>query len=297
MVAPLHVQNELKYGLEINKVYNEDCLVGMKKIKDKSIDMILCDLPYGTTQNKWDSIITLNDYIEIEIKNKIVSMNENEYKLYCFENNIPLEIFKIRWKEKSKKGVWTHYKRIIKDDGAIVLTANQPFTTELVESNKSMFKYAWCWEKSLKTNFLNAKKQPLRSHEDILVFYKKPCTYNPQGLKEGFISGGNKITGSYNSWESNSKKQTHTGYPSSVLKIANPNNGNIHPTQKPLELFEYLINTYSNEDDIILDNCMGSGTTAIASLKTNRKYIGFENDKKHGYYEKLINRINNYDYK
>ena len=297
MVAPLHVQNELKYGLEINKVYNEDCLVGMKKIKDKSIDMILCDLPYGTTQNKWDSIITLNDYIEIEIKNKIVSMNENEYKLYCFENNIPLEIFKIRWKEKSKKGVWTHYKRIIKDDGAIILTANQPFTTELVESNKSMFKYAWCWEKSLKTNFLNAKKQPLRSHEDILVFYKKPCTYNPQGLKEGFISGGNKITGSYNSWESNSKKQTHTGYPSSVLKIANPNNGNIHPTQKPLELFEYLINTYSNEDDIILDNCMGSGTTAIASLKTNRKYIGFENDKKHGYYEKLINRINNYDYK
>ena len=297
MVAPLHVQNELKYGLEINKVYNEDCLIGMQKIKDKSIDMILCDLPYGTTQNKWDSIIPLNDYIEIEIKNKIVSMNENEYKLYCFENNIPLEIFKIRWKEKSKKGVWTHYKRIIKDDGAIILTANQPFTTELVESNKSMFKYAWCWEKSLKTNFLNAKKQPLRSHEDILVFYKKPCTYNPQGLKEGFISGGNKITGSYNSWESNSKKQTHTGYPSSVLKIANPNNGNIHPTQKPLELFEYLINTYSNEDDIILDNCMGSGTTAIASLKTNRKYIGFENDKKHGYYEKLINRINNYDYK
>lgn len=297
MVAPLHIQNELKYGLEINKVYNEDCLIGMQKIKDKSIDMILCDLPYGTTACKWDVIIPLNDYIEIEIKNKIVSMNENEYKLYCFENNLPIEIFNITWKKQSKKGLWTHYKRIIKDDGAIVLTANQPFTTELVESNKSMFKYAWCWEKSLKTNFLNAKKQPLRSHEDILVFYKKPCTYNPQGLKEGFISGGNKITGSYNSWESNSKKQTHTGYPSSVLKIANPNNGNIHPTQKPLELFEYLINTYSNEDDIILDNCMGSGTTAIASLKTNRKYIGFENDKKHGYYEKLINRINNYDYK
>ena len=99
MVAPLHIQNELKYGLEINKVYNEDCLIGMQKIKDKSIDMILCDLPYGTTQNKWDSIIPLNDYIEIEIKNKIVCMNENEFKLYCFENSLPLEIFKIRWKE------------------------------------------------------------------------------------------------------------------------------------------------------------------------------------------------------
>lgn len=285
-----------KYGLEINKVYNEDCLEGMKKIKDKSIDMILCDLPYGTTKNKWDCVIPLEDYIEIKIKNKIVCMNQDEYKIFCFENEISIKEFKLEWKRKSKNGLWTHYKRIIKDNGAIVLTANQPFTTKLIESNKSMFKYAWCWEKSLKTNFLNAKKQPLRSHEDILVFYKKPATYNPQGLKEGSISGGNKITGSYNTWESNSKEQTHTGYPSSVLKIANPNNGNIHPTQKPLELFEYLIKTYSNENEVILDNCMGSGTTAIASLKTNRKFIGYESDKEHNYYDKSIERINSYDY-
>lgn len=295
MNVPLHFLDIEKYGLEINKVYNEDCLEGMKRIKDSSIDMILCDLPYGTTKNKWDSIIPLEDFIEVYIKNKILCMNQNNYKIHCFENDIPKHTYKTNWKQFSKKGLWSHYKRIIKDNGAIILTANQPFSTKLIESNKNMFKYAWCWEKSLKTNFLNAKKQPLRSHEDILVFYKKPCTYNPQGLTEGSISGGNQITGSYNSWESNSKKQTHTGYPSSVLKIANPNNKNIHPTQKPLELFEYLINTYSNEGDIILDNCMGSGTTAIASINTKRNYVGFENDKEHNYYNKLIDRIEKHD--
>lgn len=296
MNVPLHFTEIDRYGLEINKIYNEDCMVGMERIKDKSIDMILCDLPYGTTQNKWDSILPLNDYIEIEIKGKIKQLKEDEYLLYCYKNNISLDIAKKEWKSKHKKGLWTHYNRIIKDNGAIVLTANQPFTAKLIASNPSMFKYAWCWEKSLKTNFLNAKKQPLRNHEDVLVFYKKQCTYNPQGLKKGSISGGNKVTGSYNAWKSNSKKQMYTGYPSSVLKITNPNNGNIHPTQKPIELFEYLIKTYTNEGDIVLDNCMGSGTTAIACIKTKRNYIGWENDTKHGYYQKSIERINNYDY-
>ena len=140
IVTPLHVQNMSKYGLEINKIYNEDCLIGMQKIKDNSIDMVLCDLPYGTTRNKWDSIIPLNDYIEIEIKNKIVSMNENEYKLYCFENNLPIEIFNITWKKQSKKGLWTHYKRIIKDDGAIVLFGAQPFSSKVINSNINEFK-------------------------------------------------------------------------------------------------------------------------------------------------------------
>ena len=296
MNVPLHFTEIDRYGLEINKIYNEDCMVGMERIKDKSIDMILCDLPYGTTQNKWDSILPLNDYIETEIKGKIKQLKEDEYLLYCYKNNISLDIAKKEWKSKHKKGLWTHYNRIIKDNGAIVLTANQPFTAKLIASNPSMFKYAWCWEKSLKTNFLNAKKQPLRNHEDVLVFYKKQCTYNPQGLKKGSISGGNKVTGSYNAWKSNSKKQMYTGYPSSVLKITNPNNGNIHPTQKPIELFEYLIKTYTNEGDIVLDNCMGSGTTAIACIKTKRNYIGWENDTKHGYYQKSIERINNYDY-
>ena len=306
MVTPLHVQNELKYGLEINKVYNEDCLVGMKKIKDKSIDMILCDLPYGTTDCKWDSIIPLNDYIEIEIKNKIVSMNKNEYKLYCFENNISIEIFKIKWKEQSRKGLWTHYKRIIKDDGAIILTATQPFASLLIESNLDMFKYDWIWEKDQGSNFLNVKNEPLKKHENILVFSKgtiankslRRMNYNPQGLipceikktnenkrkKDGFIGERDNFKGEY--------QQKFKNYPSTILKYQRDRG--LHPTQKPIELFEYLIRTYSNEDDIVLDNCMGSGTTAIASIKSNRKFIGFENDKTHGYYDTIIKRIKEY---
>lgn len=291
MVTPLHVQNELRYGLEINKIYNEDCLMGMQKIKDNSIDMILCDLPYGTTRNKWDIIIPLNDYIEIRSNTKKQKLTLDEYMIYCYKNDIDKNTCYKNWNLHHKKGLWTHYKRIIKENGAIVLTSYQPFSTELIQSNLELFKYSWSWEKSLKTNFLNAKKQPLRNHEDILVFYKKQPIYNPQGLREGSINGGNKPTSSYNQWASNYKKQTHTGYPSTVLKIANSNNGNIHPTQKPVELFEYLIKTYTNEGDIVLDNCMGSGTTAIACINTKRHYIGFENDIEHGYYKKSLERI------
>lgn len=280
-----------KYGLEINKVYNEDCLIGMQRIKDKSIDMILCDLPYGTTNNKWDSVIPLEDYIDITGTKNTKHMNKDEFLLLCYQNGLENNKAKKKWKENKKLGLWSYYKRIIKDDGAIVLTASNPFTSKLIESNPNMFKYVWCWEKSLKTNFLNAKKQPLRCHEDIVIFYKKPCTYNPQGLKKGSISGGNKITGSYNSWEANSKKQTHTGYPSSVLKIANPNQGNIHPTQKPVELGEYLVSTYSNEGDIVLDNTCGSGSFLIAAKNKKRNFIGFEYDMKQGYFQKLQKRL------
>ena len=230
----------------LNTIYNEDCLVGMSKIPDGSVDMILCDLPYGTTQNKWDSIIPLNL-------------------------------------------MWEEYERIIKANGAIVLTASQPFTSMLVSSNPKLFKYSWIWEKSLKTNFLNAKKQPLRCHEDVLVFYKKQPTYNPQGVKPGSISGGNKNTGSYGGWSPNSSKQELTGYPSTVLKIANPNQGSIHPTQKPVPLFQYLIETYTNAGDTVLDSCIGSGTTAIACINTGRKFIGYEFDT--DMYEKCMGRI------
>lgn len=235
----------------LNSIFNQDCLVGMQNLKDKSVDMILCDLPYGTTQNKWDSIIPLDE-------------------------------------------LWIQYNRIIKDNGAIVLTASQPFTSILISSNINFFKYSWVWEKSLKTNFLNAKKQPLRSHEDIIVFYKNQCTYNPQGLKEGSINGGNKHTSSYGKWVKKENNQKFTGYPASVLKIPNGNHGNIHPTQKPVYLFEYLIRTYTNEGDLVLDNCMGSGTTAIACINTLRNYIGFENDIHHGYYKESLKRIDDH---
>ncbi len=223
-----------------------DCLEGMKYIDDKSIDMILCDLPYGTTACKWDTII-------------------------------PLDV------------LWREYERIIKDNGAIVLTASQPFTTMLINSNIKLFKYCWVWEKEQGVNFLMAKKQPLKVHEDICVFYKKQCTYNPQmTMGKPYISGkgdSGEVTGKVKKIQT---KNTGTRYPKSIIRF-NRERG-LHPTQKPVALFEYLIKTYTNEGDLVLDNCMGSGTTAIACINTNRNYLGFELDKE--YYEIAKNRIN-----
>ena len=252
-----------KYGLEINKIYNEDCLIGMQKIKDKSIDMILCDLPYGTTECKWDSIIPLDE-------------------------------------------LWEQYERIIKDDGAIVLTATQPFASVLISNNLKMFKYEWIWEKDQGANFVNVKNEPLKKHENVLIFSKgtiankspRRMNYNPQGLisceikktnknkrkKEGFIGERKNFQGDY--------KQKFTNYPSSILEYKRDRG--LHPTQKPVELFEYLIKTYTSKNDIILDNCMGSGTTAIACIKSERNFVGFENDTTHGYYDIILKRIEEY---
>ena len=221
--------------IELNKIYNEDCLEGMKRIPDKSIDMILCDLPYGTTACKWDSII-------------------------------PFE------------PLWGQYERVIKDNGAIVLTASQPFTTVLINSNIKRFRYSWIWEKEQGVNFLMAKKQPLKVHEDICVFSKKQTVYNPQ-MTEGkpYISGkgdSGEVTGRVKKVQT---KNNGTRYPKSVIQFKRETG--LHPTQKPVELFEYLIKTYTNEGETVLDNCMGSGTTAIACINTNRNYIGFELDK------------------
>ncbi len=217
-----------------------DCLDGMKLIPDKSIDMILCDLPYGVSRNKWDIII-------------------------------PFE------------PLWEQYKRIIKDNGAIVLTAQTPFDKLLGMSNIKMLKYELIWEKSIAVGFLNAKKMPLKAHENILIFYKKLPTYNPQMVegipyiskhKENDTGEGYGYTKPYFSINNG------TRLPRSVLKFKSVSK-TIHPTQKPVALFEYLIKTYSNEGDVILDNCMGSGTTAIACELNNRKWIGFELEEKY----------------
>jgi len=237
--------------LEVNKIYNMDCLEGMKYIDDKSIDMILCDLPYGTTKCKWDIVI-------------------------------PFE------------PLWEQYERIIKDNGAIVLFGSQPFTSALVMSNLKLFKYEWIWQKTLATNFMLVKKQPAKKHENILVFYKKQPTYNPQmEIGKPYKDKPRKRTvGIHGNAETIKKAINNEGtrYPSSVQLFSNGNNGNVHPTQKPVELCEYLIKTYTNENELVLDNCIGSGTTAIACINTNRNYIGFELDKE--YYEIAKNRIN-----
>jgi len=243
-------KESLSEMLELNKIYNMDCLEGMKLIDDKSIDMILCDLPYGTTACKWDTII-------------------------------PFE------------PLWEQYERIIKDNGAIVLFGSQPFTSALVMSNLKLFRYELIWQKTLATNFFLVKKQPAKKHENILVFYKKQPTYNPQmEIGKPYKDKPRKRTvGIHGNAETIKKAINNEGtrYPSSVLLFSNGNNGNVHPTQKPVALFEYLIKTYTNEGETVLDNCMGSGTTAIACINTNRNYIGFEIDP--DYYEAAQERI------
>ena len=226
--------------MEFDVIYNEDCLEGMKRIPNKSIDMILCDLPYGTTACKWDTII-------------------------------PFE------------PLWEQYNRIIKDNGAIVLFGSEPFSTLLRYSNLKMFKYDWIWEKEQGANFMLCKHQPYKVHEIISVFSKKKHLYIPQ-MTEGkpYVSGkgtSGEITGNVTKVQ---KKNNGTRYPRSIQYfITDKAKGSKHPTQKPVALLEYLIKTYTNEGDVVLDNCMGSGSTCVAAVNTNRHYIGFELDEKY----------------
>jgi len=243
----------------INKIICGDCLEIMKDIPDKHINMILCDLPYGITACKWDKVI-------------------------------PFE------------PLWIQYKRIIKDNGAIVLTASQPFTTDLINSNRKWFRYEWIWDKDKAFGIFLAKVRPLKQHENILIFYNKKTTYKPQmipcnpnrfrGLSRGNIEGTkNNITGHLDCKTAKDYNPSMR-YPKSIIKYSNPV-GMIgrHPTQKPVALFNYLIKTYTNECDLVLDNCMGSGTTAIACMQTNRNFIGIEIESK--YVEIANNRIAN----
>lgn len=236
------------------RLFKGDCLKVMRDIGDKSVDMILCDLPYGTTACKWDTII-------------------------------PFE------------PLWEQYNRIIKDNGAIVLFGSEPFVSCLIQSNLKMFKYKWIWEKEQGVNPLLAKKQPLNNIEEICVFYKKQCLYNPQFSDGKPYSITRDKKDRVCEINNHTFKQTTTvnegkRYPKRILKF-NRQTG-LHPTQKPVELLEYLIKTYTLEGETVLDNTMGSGSTGEACLKTNRNFIGIEQDDK--YFEVAYNRINGYIY-
>lgn len=214
-------------------LWQGNCLELMKQIPDKSVDMILCDLPYGITKNEWD-------------------------------RKLPYEL------------MWEQYDRVIKDNGAVVLNCQQPFTSELIMSNRQNFKYCWTWYKRMCTGFLNAKKQPLRNCEDIAVFYKKQCTYNPE-MRKGKLK--KKNTGGASTNYNYCISLPHISeyyYPTTLLEIPLPRFKGGHPTQKPVPLYEYLIRTYTDENETVLDSCMGSGTTGVACVNTNRKYIGIE---------------------
>jgi len=247
--------------LELNKLYNEDCLEGMKRIPDKSIDMVLCDLPYGTTACKWDSIIDLNS-------------------------------------------MWKELNRIVKPNGAMVFTASQPFTTTLIASNIKQFRVEWIYEKAVGSNFATVKYQPMKEHESVLVFSQKtPVNYYPimqkrkgKGLERVLnpyhtdSTKGNECVGGMKRTVTKGE-YSKLRNPSSVQYFNNRAKGDrgLHPTQKPVALCEYFIKTYTKEGETVLDNCIGSGTTAIACINTNRNYIGFEIDP--DYYEAALERI------
>ena len=234
-------------------LFNADCMDILPLIPDKSVQLILADLPYGTTQNKWDSVL-------------------------------PLDL------------LWQQYERIIADNGCIVLTADGIFTGVLMMSKPKWFKYKLIWDKKSTSGFLNAKKMPLRRHEDILIFAKRKTTYNPimeergKPRKKGGYVGGNK--GTYGSHKEDIKFNNEY-YPTSIIEISNANQkAKQHPTEKPLELMKWIITTYSNEGELVLDNTMGSGTTNLACIKLNRKSIGIEKEKQ--YYDVAVRRALEY---
>ena len=239
----------------MNKLFHGDCLEVMSTLSDSCVDMVFADLPYGTTQNSWDTLIPFDK-------------------------------------------LWEQYYRIVKKNGAILLTAQSPFDKTLACSNLKDFKYEWIWEKNKATGHLNAKKMPMKAHENVLVFYRKLPTYNPQ------MTDGNKPMNAVlpkDNIEKPDRKRNYNHvdkrlgnigggtlrYPRDIIKFPVINNDDplkFHPTQKPVKMIEYFIKTYSNPGDVVLDNCMGSGSTCIACIFSNRKYIGIESDR--DYYEK-----------
>lgn len=272
--------------LSLNEIHLGDCLELMNDIETHSIDMILCDLPYGTTQNKWDSIIPLNEYY---VNKSGKQLNYQEFMVEAFKKSFTFEIADKLWNTHKRPGLWAHYERVLKPNGAIVLTAAQPFTATLIGSNPKWFKYDWIWQKPKGTGHLNAKKQPMRNKEDIVVFYDKQCTYNPQ-MTEGAPykdkagkdhAKSTSMTDSYGKYTNFRNENTGFRYPQQIISFGVVERGTIHPTQKPVPLFEYLIKTYTNEGDVVLDNCAGSGTTGEACLNTGRNYILIEQDEKY----------------
>jgi len=246
--------------MKVNEIYLGDSLELMKLIKDKSIDFIFADLPFGTTNCKWDTVIDLDK-------------------------------------------LWKQYKRIIKDNGAIVLFAQTPFDKVLGASNLEMLRYEWIWEKTQATGHLNAKRMPMKAHENLLVFYKKLPTYNYQKttghkrkISTAYHKRNTKKSDIYNKCDDFKSYDSTERYPRSVIKFASDKQKlNLHSTQKPLKLCEYIIKTYTNEGDLILDNTCGSGTSGVAAIKLKRNYIMMEKDEKiYNIAKKRINNIKRY---
>ena len=235
--------------MEKNIIYHCDCIEGMKILPDNSVDMVLTDPPYGTTRNKWDTVVDMDAF-------------------------------------------WKEIKRVTKKNSAVLIFTQMPFTATVVMSNHKMFRYEWIVEKNNPTGFLNVKRIPLKCHENILVFYEKLPTYNPQMIQGRLHGRGGtgRQSKNYCSFGDTKRIISNTYFPRDVLKVNwQDSTRGLHPTQKPVSLCEYFIKTYSNEGDIILDPFIGSGTTAVATVNTERKYIGFEKEKE--YFDIAQNRL------
>ena len=230
------------------RLHNCDCLVGMSRLETGSVDLVLCDLPYGTTNCAWDTVIPFQ----------------------------PL---------------WEQYRRVLKPRGALVLFAAQPFATDLINSARKLFRYDLVWEKNAPVGYANANRMPMRSHELVLVFYQRLPKYHPQGLiplERPVVRRGGRKGGVYRAMGKESV-QRFTNYPRSVLRFHNRKERRFHPTQKPVALLEYLVRTYTDPGDLVLDNCMGSGSTALACLNAGRRFVGFEQDR--AYFETAQVRV------
>jgi len=272
------------------KIYNGDCLEVMSRFKDKSFDAIITDPPYGTTACKWDSVIPFSKHLVLN--NKIVY--ENEFILHQVKHGMSYDKAKIIFNTKAKNGMWEQLKRIIKPNGAIVLFGSEPFSSALRMSNIKNYKYDWVWNKKKPGNIFAAKKQPMKIHENIVVFGVKTPSYYPIMVKRDKVKKS-KNYGTGETMRGTKEKEekiyiyTHKN-PKSILEFSNADQkGKVHPTQKPVALMEYLIKTYTNEGEMILDFTMGSGTTLVACKKLNRSFVGIEQDKK--YCEIAIERL------
>jgi site-specific DNA-methyltransferase (adenine-specific) len=266
----------------------------MKGIPDGSIDMILCDLPYGTTACKWDAVIPFNKYVQIGEK----VIYEQEYVFDKMKSGVSYKEALEDFLSISKDGLWDNYKRIIKDRGAIVLFGSEPFSSYLRVSNIKMFKYDWIWDKHIPRNFVNAKIMPMNKHENISVFSVGKTNYYPIMVErdkpvtvKNYAKKGRDSTYKINTEGQTLKSYTYTHRnPDTIIHgLWEANAGKVHPTQKPVALLEYLIKTYTQEGETVLDNCMGSGSTGVACINTKRNFIGIEKDDK--YFEIAKKRI------
>lgn len=259
----------------------------MNYIPNKSINAIITDLPYGQTRNSWDIVIPLNDYIVVSLRKKSKIFYKDDFLLWCYQQGkLDYKAATEYFEENKFIGLWTHYKRIIKDNGAIILFANGMFTANLMKSNMDMWRYNLIWQKTQPTGFQNANRMPMRNHEDMCVFYKKQPTYNPQKtsghirkVSTAIHKRNSKQSSNYNKIKNYSYDSTER-FPKSVWVFAKDTQKSaLNATQKPIALVKEIVKTYTNETDIVLDSTSGSMTTAIACIETNRKVICIENNK------------------